>query len=196
MQKLTWSNKEICQEFNHCGDLGEIITEIENSFWKKGEVICEIHVNGMYLSESDEAKFSTSKLDEIQQLEVRSNKPDDLFLESIESVIEWIPKVKSAALELSEEFRSGNKDKAVKMFPEVLDGCHWLSSALALLKSFVLKKVDLEEFSKSWTSAEVSLSLVAVEILQAYEKEDYVMLSDIIEYDLTSSLDKWLELLK
>ena len=72
----------------------------------------------------------------------------------------------------------------------------WLSDALTALKPFLFKNINNLEFEQKWHQTESNNLLVVKEMFKAYDGKDWVLLSDVIEYDLTTILDKWLELLR
>ena len=62
MQTKKWSSEDLKEQFEGCLDLGEVISRLESDFLKDGEVICGIRVNGMFLTQEDELKFSVRRL--------------------------------------------------------------------------------------------------------------------------------------
>ena len=195
MQTKRWSNEALQTEFGGCNVLRDVITELESKFLVSGEVICEIRVNGMFLTEEDEAKFANSHLSEITELEISSRRPQDLISESLQSTLEWVPKVRDYALETSDQLREVGIDKSQVSFAEVLDGCRWLTDALSLLKSVIITLSENDRFEERWLAAENGLSEVVCEIVEAYDAGDCSRLADTIEYDLSTCLDAWNDLL-
>lgn len=196
MQTLTWSDLDLKKEFADCKDLSEIIQQLEEKIWEQGEVICEVHVNDIFLSENDEERFAKEKIEDIQKLIVLSRKPEELISESLTSAIDLFPKVKSGAVTIADEFRNHGEQASKRSFVELLDACQWISESLFLLKSMLIQKVGKSEFEERWKSIEVLFARVAQDSLKAYDAKDYVLLSDILEYDLTESLDQWYNLLQ
>lgn len=195
MQTKKWSNEDLREEFEGCLDLGEVISRLETDFLKDGEVICGIRVNGMFLTQEDELKFSDSHVSDISELEVSSQRPEDLINNSMESVLSWVPKVRDYAIEVADTFRGQDQKEAQKSFGDIVDGCRWLTDALGLLKGILTKNSAQESFAERWEILEKELSTIIVEISSSYDRKDYMCLADILEYELSSSMDKWLELL-
>ena len=57
MTVQTWSNEQILDDFNECSSLNDVLKTVEERMWSKGEVLCEIYVNGLVFREEDEEKF-------------------------------------------------------------------------------------------------------------------------------------------
>ena len=55
MNMLKWSKNSIQSEFGHCQSLSEVVKSLEQKLWSQDQVICQIHVNGLFLSELEEA---------------------------------------------------------------------------------------------------------------------------------------------
>lgn len=77
MTESSWDKHQLETQFTDCKSLRDVIQRLESEFSNKGEVICEIRVNGMIFDESDEARFATSAIEEIHDLAIRSNRPSD-----------------------------------------------------------------------------------------------------------------------
>ena len=67
------------------------------------------------------------------------------------------------------------------------------------INCFVKMKHQVAWFSMSTEgapkSADIFFTSVAKEVLDTFEKNDAILLSDILEHDLTSGLDQWHSLL-
>lgn len=196
MQILKFDRETISTEFSDCQNLGEVIGKLERIQWQLGHVICEVHVNGMFLNEQDENRLSPTNTAEIDTLEVKTRPPEELIKETVDSVYIWLPKVKEASLKVADELRQGRVAEGLRRMKDIFDGCHWLSDALGLLKSvlFVESQSLTGASLTAWTECELSFSNTVKEIMEAFEGRDYVLLADVLEYELSNTLDKWLEL--
>ncbi|MCB0421958.1 MAG: hypothetical protein KDD61_13255 [Bdellovibrionales bacterium] len=195
MQTKKWSSDALRKDFSGCIDLGEVIKRLEADLLIEGEVICGIRVNGMFLTQEDELKFSDSLMADISELEISSQRPEDLVSNSIASVVEWIPKVRDYSIEVADIFRGEQQLEAQKSFRDIMDGCRWLTDALSLLKGPLLKRTDRLDFDQKWSSLEKSLIQIVAEISDAYENQDFIHLADLLEYELSNAMEAWQDLL-
>lgn len=196
METAKWKDNEVQENFSQCKTLDEVIQQLESQFHTKGEVICEIRINGVFLSSEDEEKFAGSSLNEIHELEITTEKPDELIADSLRSVLAHLPKIKESALLSADLFRAAPSGKEQAVFSDTMEACHWLTDALSLLRNFLVRKVESEKFVESWNLLEKQYIGVVRELLVAFESQDLIQLSDAMEYDLTTTMDKWLELLQ
>lgn len=191
-----WDSQELRKQFVGCVTLKEIIAQLESEFSARGEVICEIRVNGMLLDESDEARFAESSSDEIRELAVLTNPPDQLILDALGSTIEYLPGLEKSCLETSEILRSGSVLEAQQAFGKSLDGCQWLVDTLTHVRgaaSGIGKPIHRTE---RWFEAEKAIARVIREVSDAYAANDTVLVADLFEYELTAALQIWHEAIR
>ncbi len=191
MTTSAWTKSEIAQRFGNCGTLRQMIAELEADFSSRGEVICEISVNGLVLNEQDEVRYAESTREEIYELSVQTNKPGDLITQALKSAIEMIPQIEAAALATSELMRAGEKASASKKFDETIGGCQWFVEALVQIRGAAAGIGAPIQNASQWAESERQITNVIVEVSGAYSKSDVVLVSDLLEYELTSALHSW-----
>ncbi|MBK8203895.1 MAG: hypothetical protein IPK68_16795 [Bdellovibrionales bacterium] len=194
MQKTTWTAEQIDAEFGDLGSLSEVIKVIEGYFWRRGEVICDIRVNGMFMDGKDEIRFASEKVENLESIEVKSQRPLDLLAETLRSVSEYLPRVRESAIIVAERFQQGSNEEAHRLCLKVLDSCRWLSDWLFLVKKSCGNWADVKVSEDLWRRAELTFTNVLRDLCSAYENKDFVALADILEYELSNSLEQWLEL--
>lgn len=195
LQSISWGQNEIQSTFADKLNLQEIIVSIEGELWNRGHVVCEVHVNGMYLSEEDESRMAETTVAEIQSLEVRTRTPQDLIRESLDSLTQLLPWVRDSSLRLADELRLKKFLSLESDLKNVLEATTWVTDALNLLKPTIVRLSGDDEFEQHWRNLEDGYGKVVREMLIAFEKLDWILLGDILEYDLSSCMNDWLELL-
>ena len=195
MQTTTWLADDIRTEFGDYTSLAEVICAIEEKLWQVGEVVCEIRVNGMSLDEADEERFAQEKLEGVECLEVRTQDPRELLVQTVESARFSIPKIRESSIKAAELFQSGQHKEANELLSCTLESSRWLTDALSLIKKSCQDWAQVEVAEESWRQAELEFANVVRTIYSAFEGKDTVLLSDYLEYELSNSLDKWLEVL-
>lgn len=191
-----WQSADIGNSFSDCRDLGEVISKLEKQKWQEGKVICEVLVNDLKLTESDESKFSRTTLEELKTLSVRVKSPDELINGAQESLICWVPIVQDKAIAVAEQLRNGNYVMAMQNLKKVFEGCTWLSDALVLLRNLALGDRLIDPvFASNWNQQESQFNQLIRDLMGSLERKDYLELADLLEYEVSSNLDKWLEIL-
>ncbi|MCB9024995.1 MAG: hypothetical protein H6625_01650 [Bdellovibrionaceae bacterium] len=195
MQTQIYSHDELKNIYPSTSSVSEIIADFELQCWEKGSVICEIHLNGIYISEEEEKNLSKKTINDVNTLEILTRDQTELIEVTLRTMNQWIPKIRDRSRELSTFYKIQKEVISADDFIELIDGCKWLSDSLHLLKPTLLKLVNNPEFEEKWTQSELIFTSTAKEVLSSFEKQDMVLLSDILEYDLSDSLDQWQDLL-
>lgn len=195
MQTIELNNEELLEEYKQFR-LGGVIEALEGRLWCDGEVICQVIMNDKFLSEAEEKKFSDLEVINIRTLKVVSKKLEILIKENISSIIEWIPQTEEASRNAAQMLQEEDREPYRRTIITFLDGCQWFTDSVYLLKS-TLHKTGQEMCSEDdWKMLELQFMASVKELLQAYEKQDDILLADILEYDLPEILNNWLELLR
>lgn len=196
MIKTFWTKPEIQEKFSHCADLKQVIQSLESEFLGHGEVVCEIKVNGMVLKEEDESKFADSKLSEINELVVSTNAPQTLIRQALDSVIEYLPRAQEGSIDCSEIYRMGKLVEAQSFFHDLVEGCFWVLDTVIHMRGAHVNTFPEQEMPEQWQELELRLSKDLKEALLAAEKQDYVLLADLVEYEISTDMELIYTMLK
>lgn len=188
-----WNSQELQKQFPDCATLQEIITCIEAEFSGRGEVICEVRVNGHLLNEEEEKKFAESSTSEIRDLSVRSNPPANLIIDAIRSAIVMIPDLEKSCLKTADLLRGSDFGLAQLSFHECLEGCQWLVDTLIHIRGAASGIQFPISQPERWFEAEKLIARVIREMSEAYTGKDFVLVADLLEYELTGALEVWKE---
>lgn len=191
-----WDKQQLIKQFPECRTLKEIISKIETDFSFRGEVICEIHVNGILLNEGDEIKFAESPSEDIRDLAVRSNRPETLVMDAMKSSYVFLPDLDKSCLKTAELFRGSDLAAAQKSFHECLEGCQWLVDTLMHVRGAASGINQPISHPERWFEAEKILMRVIRELSESYSKKDFTLVADLLEYELTGALSIWVEALE
>ncbi len=193
MRASAWTKSEISSAFAGCATLRDVITKLEIEMSAQGEVICEIKVNDIALSEEDEVKFADCALNDLESLEIQSNRPLDLVNEALRSAVGMMPELEKSAITTAELIRAGEAIRAAKGFEETVSGCQWLVETLHHVRgaSAAIGKpiVRLDQ----WMASEKLIGRVVNEVSQAHRLSDSILVADLLEYEMTSALASWQE---
>ena len=190
MQTMTWLDEEIEAQFSNCPTLRDVIQQLEGQAWEEGHVVCEVRINGIHLTEKEEQQFGDASSKIINSLEILTRTPEELVQEALTSYQDFLPEIKQMSIECSEKFREQDSQQ----FTGVLEGCRWFTDAIVLLKNNVEAWGQNSPKDYGWQECEVNYTQVVKGLLVAFEAQDYSLVADLLEYELTNCLDGWLEL--
>ncbi len=116
----------------------------------------------------------------------------DLAFESIDSCFGYVDYITAQIQKLITQYNLGEVDTAHQSFVEVID----LMDLYIQLVSRVYRvlRTDLEQMNfkdESIQKLEIHLLSVMKALLQAKEKNDTIMLCDLLEYELVDNLTQW-----
>ncbi len=195
MQTQMYSNEELMKKYSEGTKLNLVVKDLEEEQWKSGRVICEIHVNGNYLSEEEEKSLDRMPLSSLSVLEIITRDQSELIEVTLRTIYQWLPKLKERSLEISRGLGENGYSMPTQSFVELIDGCTWFSDSLSLLKPKLQDLVVVQNFGTNWDNCQTVFTSVAKESLKAFELSDWVLLKDILEYEIPVSLDQWQDLL-
>ena len=190
-----WDNQQLRAQFSDCTTLKEIIGRLETDFSARGEVICEIRLNGMVLNEDDEIRFAASTHDEIKDLSISSNRPEDLIRGAMDSTIAFIPDLEKACLKCAELLRGSDIKAAQHSFNELLEGCQWMVDTLMHVRGAASGIGNPIAHAERWLEAERLIGKVVIDLNEAFTRGDSVLVADLLEYEATGALAVWNEAL-
>lgn len=182
MNTLSWNSEQLRNEFADCTTLRDAIQKIEKSLWTQGQVICRVSVNGMSLDEAAEVRLATSTMTDIAELTVCSDSPDQLKKGAIRELSGLLPKVEELTTRAADAFRSGQMQQARQEFSHLLQIFQYLTDLILVLRSDVGTR-----------EMEIELHQNIQALLKAFENQDFVLVADILEYDLNAIAKRYLD---
>lgn len=191
MKSQKWCRESIQNDFPGQQTLQEILAKLNSTLWTDEHLISEIYLNGEMLDEESEIKNGSMPKDRITSLEIVAKTLPELITNSVETHIKVIPLIKTAAIECSESFRNQHLNLGQKSLTDVLESCHYMTEALSLLKSSIKQWDGFVEFGPEWGVTESQYSQAVNQLVSAYQSHDPLLLADVLEYELTNSLDGW-----
>lgn len=200
MTDSNWTSDQIAKDFTDCETIGEVLNRLETIAASRGEVICEIRLNGEVINEQDEARLSedkekTNPRSAIQSLSVRSDRPDHLIGQALRSSLSFIPLLTKASIDTATRFREGDVHMGSEQLGEALEGCQWFVETIHHARGaasgigFGVHQVE------RWQQAEQMLFNVITELTATFDRKDYSLVADLLEYELTTALEMWVPVL-
>lgn len=185
----SWTHDQLGESFPSASDLGQILSALNESESKNGSVICEIFVNDVKMREEEEVKWSAAKIEEIRNLRVGTKKVEGLMIESLHGGIDFLDDIMGGLLRASDIFRNDDIHAAHKYYAcciEATEAFVELISHYKIVYTQVLGRGVL-----NWEKIELQLIKSLHEVLEAYGQKNYVLVADLLEYDLTNVLQQW-----
>lgn len=188
METLKWSKSQIDRDFAGCQALGEMIAHIEKKLAVSQQVVCQVRVNDMLLIGKDEQKFADTPIADIQTLEITYRNSEFLLRDSLQSLMAWLAEFNHAILNAADEIRSADMNSTAYSFTRVVSSAEWFIDALQAVKAHIL-------VTPEWAACEERFVKALKELETGYTAQDNILVADVLEYEVSSCLDQWREIL-
>lgn len=188
MEILKFSKDELRAVFSADDRLADMILKIERRLEEKNQVVCGIRVNELALTDKDEVKFAETRCADIESLEISYRSTESLLEDSVRSLVEWVEELKKSVINTSEEFRGPEVAGPAYQFSRVIANIEWFIEALQVIKGHIAPGAE-------WQACESRLVAALKELEGAYRAPDYILVADVLEYEVSSALDQWREIL-
>lgn len=168
--------------------LGDIIDAIEAN----NGVIIDIIADGQKITNFTAEEIE--KIKPINQLEVIAKESNTLEKDTLSEIAEFIPRFMAAIEEVIDKFAQGKDSDGFKMLEKALESLQWLNTVVFNLEGKFkgMKETGEMEFAVFKTTWIESIKA----LYSAFEGQDLVLTSDILEYELIPTLNKFLKLIE
>lgn len=121
-----------------------------------------------------------------------NNSSLDLAFESIDSCFGYVDYITSQIQKLTLQYNEGNLDAANDAFVEVIELMDLYIQLVSRVYRVLRTDLEIMNFKdESIQKLEIHLLSVMKALLQAKEKNDTIMLCDLLEYELIDNLTQW-----
>ncbi|MBO9666594.1 MAG: hypothetical protein J7501_07245, partial [Bdellovibrio sp.] len=192
MERFKVTGEELRNFYQTETQLSRVFTDIENDLRTSNQVVCRYIINGLEIKESDEARFGEVSLDQIETLEYMTENGNDLVGEVLRAWIEALPELQDKTESLAQRMRSQGLSGLLKPIHDLVQNCEYLIDSVISLKELMGDRF-LVQSPVDWIKAENQSKQTVLEALRALENKDFVLLADVLEYDLNNVLQMWSE---
>lgn len=192
MERFKVSGEDLRNFYNENVSLGRVFSDIENDLRSTNQVVCRYIVNGLEINECDEARFSSVNLNEIETLEYLTENSRDLISLVLKGWIDSLPELMKKTENLTKRMRVQGLSGLLKPIHDLVQNCEFLIDSIMTIK-LTMGDQFLGTSLVDWSKAENLSKQAVTEAVRAMENKDFVLLADILEYDLNNVLQMWLE---
>jgi len=195
--QVTLNDQSLPVDLSHLRTLEEALLELNEKFVPSGEQLFQVQVNGQFFTERYPRESRYVTLGEVSTLDLKTVTDADLArgilcdaADKVQTLVQALEK--GAAL-----FRLAAEDEANHYFAQVLEALRWLlqtgEGACQVLDVDMAKESspqigDVSDFLKRFQD-------LLDEMLQVYQEEDYILLADLMEYELLPMVQEWQKIL-
>lgn len=192
METIHWTPNQWTTQFPSCENFGDFLSAIEKDCALKDKVICRIEVDGQELSESDEEKMRSHTLNGLAEIVVQIDDLLQVITNTVAELKTVIPILKHEALTLSESFRLHHNDCTTKVLA-LLENFQHVIDSLTYIGSIGEQRKRNWQNSPGWRAAHGRSQATMNELIAAYENRDFLLIADVLEYELSETLESWIQ---
>lgn len=185
---------EIEKNFNigSAGNLGDLYKKLLAEFKDQDSIVYKILLNGQVLNEEELHNRGDLPVKDIGSLELVILTLKELALNNINNAMEYINKLIPGINKASELFRTQNAIEANKFYIQCIEGLTWLQEVIENVLPILRKELEQLDFGSQVIKKHQNQLLPLIKkIKDSQSREDWVMLADLLEYELSPYLDEW-----
>lgn len=177
--------------------LQEVINWLLENQVSTDRALREVKVNGEPYSVADMGPASSLAASDVQSLEVQTAEARQVALEFMGQAPTYLEAIAQAVGAVAELFRVADERDASEQYIAVLESLQLFLTMLEETRRLLNLNLEVAVYEqRSAAAALESLSGLVKKLLDAQEKEDWVLLADLLEYDLAPELRAWGEFAK
>jgi len=195
--QVTINEQQVPVNFAHLRSLEEALVELNARFLPPGQQLFQVRVNGKFFSERYPRESRYVELKDIANLDLRTITDGDMARVILRQAVDQGEILCQGIQRSARLFRVAAEDEANHHFAQVLESLRWL--LLTGENACRVLQADLEQVLLSPTGQIVhyfkGLQGLLEEMLEISQEEDYVLLADLMEYELLPLVREWQSLL-
>ena len=168
--------------------LREVLDEIVKSH--QGTYIRRVWLDGQEVSTSASDTLM-SPVSSIELLELELADLKDLMANNLGNAKEYLEKLIPGFQKAADLFRMGNEQEAHKFYLQILDGVDWFSQVVVNIVKSWGKEIE----GQSLEDRQETLTGLMAQMLEANQNQDWVLLADLLEYEMAPFYKDWQEVL-
>ena len=171
---------------------GETLKEVLDVILKsrRDSYVRRIWLEGQEVSSSAMDTLMTS-ITSIELLELELAHLGDLLANNLANAKEYLEELIPGFQKAADLFRMGNEQEAHKFYLQILDGIDWFSQVVLN----IVKSRGNQVEGKSLGDRQEKLTGLMAQMLEANQNQDWVLMADLLEYEMIPYYEDWQETL-
>ena len=192
MALITVNHEDISSKFDPNQTVNEVMNSLLSGIIKDSEVITSISINGKELTEAEEGECLPNIVGGFNEIDFTVKSSVELAFEALDSCSTYIDVVVTKIQELNKLYSAGEFDRANYLFAEVIEIMDLFVQLMSKIHSTLRSNLK-DKFIKTKTLQNLEIHLLSVlkGLVPAKEKNDVIMLCDLLEYELIDNLTQW-----
>ena len=195
---VTINEEYIPEDFSHMRNLEEALVELNDRFVPPGQQLFQVRVNGEFFSERYPRESKYMELKQVNTLDLKTIPDGDMARVILVEAVQQAGILCQAIEKSARLFRLSAEDEANHYFAQVVEALRWL--LMTWENACQVLQVDPHQALSSVDGHPVpflqGLQELVGEMLTISEDEDYILLADLMEYELLPTVREWQNILQ
>lgn len=176
--------------------LQDILNDLINNHLGGERTLREVKVNGAPYEQAAMGLPTSLFRAQISLLEVETLDTREVALHFLSNAEGYLNAITSSSERVAEMFRTSDEREASEHYLRTLDSLQLFMQVLATTRDALSLDFTRTLADGTWPDMHLERLLALVkEMLAAQEEEDWILLADLLQYDLTDALKVWLNII-
>jgi len=171
-------------------NLEELLLKVVEDECLDGRVVTDVFVNKEAFSEIYPHQAEDIEASEIKSVEIMTVPAAEMATSIVTELFKVIRLMDLGAKKVAELFRQADDAEGLEVYRDLLDVIQDFMSMVALLR----EKFGTKDHP-AFVAAADEISSLFSEMLEVVENEDWVLLSDLLEYEFIPAVSRWQQVL-
>jgi len=157
--------------------------------------ISRLLVDGKELSANTD-EVGALPVSDIEVIEVEVRSLNESLNKNVNNAKDYLTRLLPGIERAAELFRNENEVEANKFFVQIIDGIDWLSQVLQVVVSaqgFAMEELSID--GQTMKQRHDTLTDLTLKMVEANKSKDWVLLADLLEYEILPYYEEWETLL-
>ena len=171
--------------------LGDLLDHILEQEPELGNCFGNIRLNEKeVLVDSPETR--QTPVSKIETLETEVFSLNQILEKNIANARDYLKKLIPGLQQASDLFRTGNEQEANKFFINIIDGMEWFSQVVdTIAKATESELTDIISVGRGFQDRQNQLVELSRQMVEANQNQDWVLLADLLEYEILPYYSDW-----
>lgn len=184
-------NGKTCELAAVTSTYGELMKQLSLQLSEGGSTIVQVEIDGVDLTGVHEEELMQLPVAEIGRLVLTTGYPEQVALDTLKTAEEWVGRLIEEIEKTADLLRVGDEVEANNSLTRFTDGFQLFSLALQKVETVVQRGGEQERLSSAIGTFRDRITVVLDEIITTQGNQDWIMLADLLEYELMPILEDW-----
>ncbi|MBT3979866.1 MAG: hypothetical protein HOE90_00855 [Bacteriovoracaceae bacterium] len=192
MAQISLNAKRLQDIFEAETTLNQVLDSVLHRYATDEDVISSVLVDGQNVGDGESSPFWERKLSEFGEIDISFQNKIDLAFDALAACPDYIDTIILRINKLTGHYNKNEIDQANSCFAQVVESLDLFVQLLANVHHTLRTKYNKRLSSnKTFHQLEIHLLAIMKALLPAKEKNDLIMLCDLLEYELVDNLTQW-----